>query len=362
MKILILVRKATKNKYINKQNYMYSRSHLYGILLQEYFKSVNIDAVLDRFIYDNKRSINSGTVNKLAYKDINHIILIDMYGFYKKNINYIQKLKSIIDGHIISIGYSNKYIMGEDMSFFSEYSTHSVKHGTYINYFSDPNLCFPKSHSGIWILVDDFDSSIKDNILRYKYDNKYTNITIRGIKGNAIYEYDINGNRINVKIINNYLEYYDIFCKIDLYFVTDYVKDPMIISDLSMCNTLIISKKGILSDKIIKKFGIIITNNNINWESIIQHKNIHNSRDYMIQNGMITDNIFGKVHDYVLRNHITRKIINTDNTPDIQNIVDNNKINTNKKIDMLVNNMDNNKHKTYTNIKIMQNNLLSVLQ
>lgn len=348
MKVLLLVNKDIRD------NICCSRSYMYGIMLKEYLEDLNVDVIINNFIYNGRRLNNSNIVKKIRYTNIDHIILIDRYGFSKKSLNYVKKLKEIAKNTVTSLAYSNKYKRDEDMIFFIE--NRGIKEGIYLNYFSNPQLCFPEGKKGIYILVDDNDDKIKDNIIKFAKDSmEYTNIIVKGIKGNMIYDYDMNGDRVNSIKINDYFKFYEIFRKIDFYFITDYVKDPVILADLSMCNTMIISKKGLITPKIIKLFDILETNNLIDWNNIIKKKNTFNIRDELIHNNMITDNVFANIYTYLTMNYDKRDIkedIKEDTKKDIpKRIYLNDKLSESRK-DVK------NKNKK---IHIMQNDLSAIL-
>lgn len=366
MKVLLLAEKFSNNLCC-------SRSHFYSMLLQEYLEAYDINISIKKFIYDGRRLNKINLVKKQLYPDdIDYIILINYYGFSKKGNRYIDKLKEFAKKGVISLCYSNKFKMSEDMIFFTKHATYSMNNGICIDYFSDPSLCFPETKNDIWIMIDEGKNKMNENIFKYVKDSfQYTKINVLSIYGKVISYYDIEGDKVSTECISNFLDFFKIFRKLDIYFVSSHIQDQMRLADLCMCNVLIVGRKNIIPKYLISKFEIYEENDFINWEEIFKKRNTLNIREKMILNGMTSDHAFHNIYNYLVNNNINNNItkkkddknINSANNITSNIINDDNAINDNITNNTIINDKkfkNDTKHKK--KVILNQSNILNMLK
>ena len=241
-------------------------------------------------------------VNNVQNAD--HIVFIDEYGFYDKDNTFLKQLKLVSHYSVMSLCKHYKYYGGEDVMF------------SYIRYLEkdqlihikpplDPEINKPIIKNNlIYILISKPESEFKNynidstiyvlnKINELKQSNIDINFEIALINTSSIDFIETDGNIVNSLSFNTYYEYITELNKATIYFQLIVVDDIYRLYELSMSDTLIITKGINISMMIVDELDIFKFDNedDFSWNDVFSRINTKNTRKKLIDGNYTWENL-----------------------------------------------------------------------
>jgi hypothetical protein len=346
MKILLLTSyDVTEPFELNKCK---NRFHLYAMSTYNYLKTYDtIEVLLDTSCPPGKSHHYKAKIDCLAKCQVDHTILVDERGFQSRHTEYINGLRKITKGKIYSIGASGIHQGGEDGIFYTrsciinspfclnypvddkiikptktnQYLTFlvSAQSFSYIPYYvlkdtHSKKLCdqsyLSKEHVNLMKKFDDNTDDTIEAVNKFARKNNDEHLII--LKKLDYRGLTVSDNVSTVEkhvIVENMEHYYTVLTSADVFFVTNRDVDTLVLYDLAMANTLIVSLAGIIDKKIIEELEIIEYSNKIPWSEIFLKLPTFNIRDKLINNGHSWETAIDHIFSMLVINKDTGELL-----------------------------------------------------
>ena len=319
MKILLLLNSNKIN--INSLEDCTTRIELYVFMIKLYLKHFeDIELFIEKCFpcIEMKTTFKKKTINNL--KKVDHIILLDETGLYKKHQTFISHLKNN-EATISTFCKHGKFYNGED-NIFTYDSLIFNKHTNFINPPLDETIYIPMKEKGvIYILLDKPNQLIIEQIynlisLNYEKNNIRFKIGIINKKKVDFINIFHDGNDITYNlhhsiVFNIYIDYIYELAKANIFISFRPINDIYFLYELGMCNTLHVSKIGLVRNDIINELDSCIFDDGdeINWQEIFNKINSYNIRQKLIDNNYNWKNTLKIILDKLRQTTITNKEI-----------------------------------------------------
>lgn len=334
MKILLLTSYPTSQLF--ELNKCKNRYQVYGLSIYNYFKNYdNVELILSTVCPPGRTAQYNSTINKLKLPEVDHTILVAERGFKARNSGYIQKIREITRGKIISIGASGIHKGGEDEIFYLRKGI--TDSPCCLDFPVDEEIICPKQTKHyLTILISEYSCSYipyfvqKDTDKKKCYDRQYLSkeyvdliknhqdqtvdilknvkeFTVKNNEENLILvkQFDRTGVHIfdNVSQTDRHVDikdmdhYYQEIMNTNIFFVTNKNVDPILLYELGMANVIIVAPINLINKKVVDDLEIIEYQHKIPWSSVFEKLDHCNVRDKLIQNGhtwrIAVDQIYG---------------------------------------------------------------------
>lgn len=291
-----------------------NRFNLIPFLISKYFEEIEDVEVVFKRAYPNI-TYNVKRKDYLFSETFDHIILINSIGFYKKDIDYLNYLKTKSTYSVSSVCINTKYFKGEDMLFYISNRTLNRERTFYLGPVSEEKLLIPKKEDDIlYFLIDSPHNNINNNyypiifkkIKKFmdRHSDKSIPFVLKRLINDGIETFDETIDEFTLFQKLNHLELIDEICKVNIFFVTNNGVDHQFLFEMSMACTLIVSPKNtIFSDSVKKHLNIFeLQNNNtkIPWKDILSNINDLDDRSKLIVNKLTWRNASIQIYHSLL--------------------------------------------------------------
>ena len=306
MKVQLLLN--TNNVNINSLSDCKTKTELFAFMIKTHIKKLDeqIELSINKCFpcTEMKSTFKKKTINN--FKKVDHIIFLDDSGFYRKHMTFINHLKKY-SSTISTICEHSKFYNGEDAMFiYNNLLTNKNIH--YIPTPLDENIyTSSKLKNTIYILLDkNPDKFILNqiyNLISVNYLNNEISFIIGVINKTRIdfINISVNGNsdvffNITKSIrFNSYMEYISELSKANLFISANEINkinDIYLLYELAMCNTLNVSKQGLIERNIIDELDLCIFDESIeiNWREVFTKLDTYNIREKLITNHYTWEN------------------------------------------------------------------------
>lgn len=313
-KIKVLLLLNSNKQKIKSLNDCTTKIELFVFMIQSYIQNFkNIDLIVEQCYPCTEMKTTFKLKNINNFPKVDHIILLDESGLFRKDQTFISHLKTCAKT-ISTLCKHTKFYNGEDMMF------------TYCDLIYYPNIFYikppvddfiyaPRKEDGvIYILLDKDPNSF---ILSQLYDL----LSLNKGKNNIIFKIGIISTHTlqlieiftdqqssdltyNIQMqlsFNLYIDYVYELSKANIFFSSSIINDTYFLYELAMCNTLHVAEYGLLQNKIIDELSIHVYNDSadINWKEIFNKLSTYNIRQNLIHNNYTWNNalrcIFNKI-------------------------------------------------------------------
>jgi hypothetical protein len=325
MKVLLLL---NSNKLtINSVEDCKTRMELFMFMIKLHLQQYdNIELSIEKCFpcTEMKTTFKKKTINN--FKKVDHIIFLDESGLYRKNPTFISHLKK--KAHTISTFCKHvKFYNGEDYMF--TYNNLVLnKHTYFIPPPLDKTIYTPvKDKRLVYILLDSKPGQLIleqiYNLISLNYENNNIIFKIGIINQKKVDFIDIlyNGDDViynlhNSITFNIYIDYVYELAKANIFISSKSITDIYFLYELAMCNTLHVSKIGLVQNNIVNELDSCVFDGSIeiNWKEIFNKLGTYNIRQTLIDNNYTWKNalniMFHKLSQSTPNQPITNKEIN----------------------------------------------------
>lgn len=300
MKVLLLLNSNKHN--INSLEHCTNKTELFVFMIKSYIQNFEgIELFVENCLpcTEMKSTFKSKNINN--FTKVDHIILVDECGLYKKTPTFILHLKNYATT-ISTFCKNSKFYNGEDMLFtYDELILN--KNAYYIKPPIDDFIYAPRKEDGtIYILLDKEPNE-------FMITQIYKLLSINKDKNNIIFKIGIINtlsiDYINITIdtdnelsyhiyssttFNLYVDYIYELSKANIFFSTNTINDTYLLYELAMCNTLHVLKSELIQNRTIIELDICTYDDEINWKEIFNKLNTYNIREKLISNNYTWNN------------------------------------------------------------------------
>lgn len=304
MRVLILTTYPI-DRYVFDKSRCETRSQLFAYNIYKYLIQKDVEVEIEQCFPTIKSSHMRNKLLRKTFPKVDHVLLVEEKGFYFRPDRYVDKLRTTTNGLIAELSIIPKYISRDVVKFCLGPKYNSLKCSKYLGITLDEFALFPVDNiDTINLLVDKnvdnesiyaqlknfADNNKKDivvNIYRWTYEDyeKYNNQTTD----------------IEVVDVESILDHYNVYSKIDMYFLNHKVDDEYKLYELGMANVMIVSPKEYIRQHLVDILDpVVYTSSKIPWKDVFLKYNGFNIRDTLLEKEMVWSKSVDEIYEYMV--------------------------------------------------------------